>query len=178
MALPTNRPAPAGRRPQDAPSLTGVPPRPAPAPAGAELPDVVAQAVKSKAPKAHGEAKTAPKPSETARKKNEPGQEVAVPEGQTAADVARSITWLGVTYRPPDVWRERQPSLKEEFEYVMAGDHLPSEGPWRQLACVYAAPALGVIAALHVAIWILRSPARHITVWVLVAVAAATAYIV
>ncbi|MGI5122837.1 hypothetical protein ACQEU5_25300, partial [Marinactinospora thermotolerans] len=93
----------------------------------------------------------------------------AVPESQTAADVERAVRWLGVTYRPPDVWRERQPSLKEEWDFVMRGDHLPEAGIWRQAARAYAAPALAVCSALHIAIWILRSPARHATAWLVVA---------
>lgn len=100
---------------------------------------------------------------------------VAVTESRSAADAARAITWLGVTFRPPDVWRERQPSLKEEWEFVMDGSHLPEQGLWRAAARGYAAPAIAVITALHVLIWILRSPARHATAWAVLALVAGSA---
>ncbi|GAB3214277.1 hypothetical protein GCM10027294_53350 [Marinactinospora endophytica] len=133
-----------------------------------DLPDVLAQAVRG-APTG-----TPPQPEkeegkEEASPPGPPGAEIAVPESQTAADVERTIRWLGVTYRPPDVWRERQPSLAEEFQFAMDGSHLPESGPWRAAARAYAAPALAVCSALHIAIWILRSPARHATAWLVVA---------
>lgn len=173
MALPNeSRRAPGGRgrRPEDAPHLSAVPSAPGP-----ELPGVLTQAVLDKpapAPKAPEPGKPAPAPA--ASEDTAPaGGEVAVVD--SAADAARAITWLGVTFRPPDVWRERQPSLAEEWEFVMNGSHLPEQGPWRATARAYAAPALGVMAALHLAIWVLRSPARHATAWVLAAVAVVTA---
>ena len=93
-------------------------------------------------------------------------------ESRSAAEAERAIKWLGVTFRPPDVWRERQPSLSEEWAFVMDGSHLPEQGLWRAAARGYAAPALGVMAALHLAIWMLRSPARHATAWAIGLVAA------
>lgn len=96
-------------------------------------------------------------------------------ESPSAADAARAITWLGVTFRPPDVWRERQPSLREEWEFVMDGSHLPEQGLWRAAARGYAAPAIAVITALHFAIWVLRSPARHATAWAVLALVAGSA---
>ncbi len=175
MALPNeSRRAPGrGRRPEDAPHLSAVPSAP-----GLELPGVLAQAVKDASTR---EDTAAPAPESPTAPDPEPepdpgpGSEVEVADGQTAADVQRSIRWLGVTYRPPDVWRERQPSLAEEWEFVMRGSHLPESDLWRAAARGYAAPALGVMAALHLAIWVLRSPARHATAWVLAAVAVVTA---
>jgi hypothetical protein len=105
------------------------------------------------------------------------GTEV-VPAGQTAADVERTIRWLGVVYRPPDVWRQRQPSLEEEWRFVLDGSHLPESGPWRAAARAYAAPALALISALHLAVWVLRSPARHATAWVLAAAVVIGVYLV
>ncbi|RKS09995.1 hypothetical protein DFP74_5741 [Nocardiopsis sp. Huas11] len=112
-------------------------------------------------------------PTETAK---ETALVAVEPESRSAADAERAITWLGVTYRPPDIWRERQPCLKEEWDFVMKGDHLPGQGPWRAAARGYAVPAIGLIGVLHFLIWILRSPARQVTAWVvavLIAVSAA-----
>lgn len=193
MALPTNRrPAPAGRRPEDAPSLSVVPnSRPAEVEPEAGLPDALACAVldkttappKNPKPSMHEPKKPAPQPStepeETTptSEETEESTEVAVVEGRSAADADRAIRWLGVTYRPPDVWRERQPSLREEWEFVMDGSHLPEQGPWRAAARGYAAPAIGLITVLHVLIWVLRSPARHATAWAVVLLVAASAHL-
>ncbi|MFE6309306.1 hypothetical protein [Nocardiopsis sp. NPDC057823] len=100
---------------------------------------------------------------------------VAVTESRSAADADRAIRWLGVTFRPPDVWRERQPSLKEEWDFVLKGDHLPESDLWRAAARGYAAPAIAVITALHFLIWVLRSPARHATAWAVLALVAGSA---
>ncbi|WP_026119890.1 hypothetical protein [Nocardiopsis ganjiahuensis] len=187
MALPNeSRRAPAGRgrRPQDAPPLHAVPTTDnAPEPGVAGLPEAVARAVKAAPPAPERDqepVKAAPPPAPVAEEADPSappagpqapvpaGEDLAVAQdGRTAADVARSLTWLGVTYRPPDIWRQRQPSLREEFDFVMAGAHLPEQGPWRLLARLYAAPAMALIGVLHALIWILRSPARHATAWAL-----------
>lgn len=96
-------------------------------------------------------------------------------ESRSAAEAERAIRWLGVTYRPPDVWRERQPSLREEWEFVMDGSHLPEQGVWRAAARGYAAPTIALIGLLHLAVWILRSPARHATAWLVLALPVVTA---
>ncbi|SHK92412.1 hypothetical protein SAMN05421803_14313 [Nocardiopsis flavescens] len=180
---------PAASRPEPAP----VPEQAVPA-APAGLPEALAAAVlgpqapataKPKAPAAP--AAPAPAPERDQGAKPEASREAAagtdVPdtppqteetalvavESPSAADAARAITWLGVTFRPPDVWRERQPSLKEEWEFVLKGDHLPEQGLWRAAARGYAAPAIAVITALHVLVWVLRSPARHATAWAVLA---------
>ncbi|MGW5880266.1 hypothetical protein ACWFMI_27340 [Nocardiopsis terrae] len=111
-------------------------------------------------------------PPETAKE----GALVAVePQGRSAVEAERAIHWLGVTFRPPDVWRERQPSLKEEWLFVMDGSHLPEQGVWRAAARGYAAPAIALISGLHFLIWVLRSPARHATVWAVAALVAVSA---
>ena len=102
------------------------------------------------------------------------GAMVAV-DSPSAAEAARALTWLGVTYRPPDVWRERQPSLAEEWAFVLDGSHLPDSEVCRAAARGYAAPAIALISALHLAIWVLRSPARHATAWVVCLLVGTTA---
>lgn len=202
MALPneSRRPSGGGRRPEDAPRLTAVPTTTptGPAPAGLPpLPGVLAQAVLDKPAPAPQEPRQvapttapapppepAPEPEHPAEEPEQPdddseaapeGGQIAVVESQSAADAERAIKWLGVTFRPPDVWRERQPCLAEEWAFVMDGSHLPEEGLWRALARGYAAPAIAVITALHFAIWVLRSPARHATAWAVALVAAVSA---
>src|SRR5699024_3336852 len=39
----------------------------------------------------------------------------------------------------------------------------------------YAAPTIALIGALHLAVWILRSPARHATAWLVLALPVVTA---
>ncbi|MFI6579348.1 hypothetical protein ACIBFB_26495 [Nocardiopsis sp. NPDC050513] len=121
-----------------------------------------------------GAEPTAPDTTPTSTETTKETALVAV-ESRSAAEAERAIKWLGVTFRPPDVWRERQPSLKEEWDFVMKGDHLPEQGLWRAAARGYAAPAIGVISLLHFLIWVLRSPARHATVWAVVALTAVSA---
>jgi|SRR5699024_3806158 len=185
MAL-SNQPrrAPTRRRPQDAPRLSVVPrtAEPDPSTGRLDLPEALAGAVLDQAtpPKTANTAQAPtekPKPQETAPagQETEESTEVAVVEGRSAADAERAIRWLGVTYRPPDVWRERQPSLKEEWDFVMDGSHLPEQGPWRAAARGYAAPTIALIGALHLAVWILRSPARHATAWLVLALPVVTA---
>ncbi|KOX18056.1 hypothetical protein [Nocardiopsis sp. NRRL B-16309] len=118
--------------------------------------------------------KDAPTSTDTPTETSEETALVAV-ESPSAAEAERAIKWLGVTFRPPDVWRERQPSLREEWAFVMDGSHLPEEGLWRALARGYAAPAIGVITVLHFLTWVLRSPARHATAWVVAALIAVSA---
>ncbi|MGW8438833.1 hypothetical protein ACWGKS_27105 [Nocardiopsis sp. NPDC055879] len=197
MALPNeSRRAPGrGRRPEDAPRLTAVPtsdPEPTPAPAG--LPEALACAVldpqtppktKPKAPEppaSEPEAPSAPQTPAPAPEQDQGAQAAAAAsaelvevESRSAAEAERAIRWLGVTYRPPDVWRERQPSLREEWEFVMDGSHLPEQGVWRAAARGYAAPTIALIGALHLAVWILRSPARHATAWLVLALPVVTA---
>ncbi|MGW9351733.1 hypothetical protein [Nocardiopsis flavescens] len=147
----------------------------APAPR-AEQPSVAVPAASAPAPERDQDTKPttpqAPKEASTeAPTTTETTKETALVavESPSAADAAAAITWLGVTFRPPDVWRERQPSLKEEWEFVMDGSHLPEAGLWRAAARGYAAPAIAVITALHVLVWVLRSPARHATAWAVLA---------
>ncbi|WP_116247732.1 hypothetical protein [Nocardiopsis sp. FIRDI 009] len=198
MALPNeSRRAPArDRRPEDAPRLSVVPSVPAPSPAS--LPEVLADAVLGpQAPPKTRTTEPVPEPADTTAARppapapdqgqgakpqtpkdvpTETTKETALVavESRSAAEAERAIKWLGVTFRPPDVWRERQPSLREEWEFVMKGDHLP-EGLWRAAARGYAAPAIGVISLLHFLIWVLRSPARHATAWVVVALTVVSA---
>lgn len=191
MALPTeSRRAPSGRgrRPEDAPRLAAVPETTTSDPPVPGLPEALARAVKPpQQPRLVPERSSEPEPDPAGQNSGQGGsgeaeeetpptpspasastpvsEELVVTESRSAADVARAISVLGVTYRPPDVWRERQPSLREEWEFVMDGSHLPENDVWRALARGYAAPAMALIAALHLAIWILRSPARHATAW-------------
>lgn len=188
MALPNEscRPSGGGRRPEDAPRLSVVPTSPPAEPGAADtppLPGVLAQAVldtpatapekpRQAAPTAAPAPWPEPElPAEEPEQHNDgqeaapEGGQVAVVESPSAAEAERAIRWLGVTFRPPDVWRERQPSLEEEWKFVMDGSHLPEEGLWRAAARGYAAPAIGLMAALHLAVWVLRSPARHATAW-------------
>jgi len=198
MALPNeDRRAPGrGRRPEDAPPLAAVPtPNTTSAPAVLPLPAALAQAVLDK-PATPAPEKTEPQEPPAPRTESAPaptptpepeqpvqeekeaapeGGEVVVVQSCSAADAARAITWLGVTYRPPDVWRERQPSLSEEWAFVMKGDHLPEQGPWRAAARGYAVPAMGLITVLHALIWVLRSPARNATAWAVGLLVAASA---
>ena len=194
MALPNeSRRAPGrGRRPEDAPRLHAVPasvptrtpePETGPESAPAGLPEALACAVldpqnRPKAPakpeppvsEPEPEAPSAPQTPAPVPEQDQGAQAAATTElveveSRSAAEAERAIKWLGVTYRPPDVWRERQPSLREEWEFVMDGSHLPEQGVWRAAARGYAAPAIGLITALHFVIWVLRSPARHATAW-------------
>lgn len=168
---------------------------PEPAPAG--LPDALACAVldtqtppktKPKAPtKPVSEPDAASVPqtpapvpeqdqgAEPAAAATDTSAELVEVESRSAAEAERAIRWLGVTYRPPDVWRERQPSLREEWEFVMDGSHLPEQGVWRAAARGYAAPTIALIGLLHLAVWILRSPARHATAWIVLALPVVTA---
>lgn len=157
----TGRASGRGRRPEDAPALAAVSSVPSPAVVSAGLPEALAAAVlgNQAPPEAAKEAAL-----------------VAV-ESRSAAEADRAIRWLGVTFRPPDVWRERQPSLREEWEFVLDGSHLPEQGLWRAAARGYAAPAIGLITLLHFLIWVLRSPARHATAWVVVALVAGSAHL-
>lgn len=194
-----------GRRPEDAPALAAVPSAPTSgkaataAPAG--LPEALAAAVldpkappktEPRPPKARTAEPAAPPTStperdqgaeptapETAPTGTEATQETAVVavESRSAAEAERAIKWLGVTFRPPDVWRERQPSLAEEWDFVMDGSHLPDREVWRAAARGYAAPAIGLITALHFLIWVLRSPARHATAWAVVLLIAGSAHL-
>lgn len=184
------------RRPEDAPPLRAVSGTDQSAPhqeadAAGVLPEALARAIKAPAPGAGEDEKTNdptdPEPQGRAEQPEGEGQElgqgagqgpheqvtagdggaVAVVEGRSAQDAARALTWLGVTFRPPDVWHERQPSLEEEWRFVMDGSHLPDSEVWKAAARGYAAPAIALISALHLAIWVLRSPARHATAWTL-----------
>lgn len=202
MALPNeSRRAPGrGRRPEDAPRLHAVPasvptrtpePETGPESAPAGLPEALACAVldpqnrpKTKPPvsEPEPEAPSAPQTPAPVPEQDQGAQAAAAAttelvevESRSAAEAERAIKWLGVTYRPPDVWRERQPSLREEWEFVMDGSHLPEQGPWRAAARGYAAPTIALIGALHLAVWILRSPARHATAWIVLALPAVTA---
>ncbi|MET9713367.1 hypothetical protein [Nocardiopsis alba] len=173
--------------------MAAVPEPTTPDPSGLGLPEALARAVKPpQQPRLVPERSSEPEPAPASQNSGQNGsgeaeeeptptpvpasaptegsstpvsEELVVTESRSAADVARAISVLGVTYRPPDVWRERQPSLKEEWKFVMDGSHLPENDVWRALARGYAAPAMALIAALHLAIWILRSPARHATAW-------------
>ncbi|CAL9623368.1 hypothetical protein SUDANB121_05900 (plasmid) [Nocardiopsis dassonvillei] len=173
QAPPTAKPkAPAAPAPRTEQPADPAPAAPAPAPERG-------QGAKPTAPpspkEASKEAATSTDVPDTPPETTKETALVAVTESRSAADAARAITWLGVTFRPPDVWRERQPSLKEEWEFVMDGSHLPEQGLWRAAARGYAAPAIAVITALHVLIWVLRSPARHATAWAVLALVAGSA---
>ena len=190
----TGRASGRGRRPEDAPALAAVSSVPSPAVVSAGLPEALAAAVLgnqappaavSKTPAART-AGPAPEPVQdvgaaeaSAATSPETAKEAALVavESRSAAEADRAIRWLGVTFRPPDVWRERQPSLREEWEFVLDGSHLPEQGLWRAAARGYAAPAIGLITLLHFLIWVLRSPARHATAWVVVALVAGSAHL-
>jgi hypothetical protein len=157
--------APAARTSEPAPQRTDTSAARVPAPAPERGQDA--------GPTAPEDAPTsADTPPETAK---ETAVVAVETESLSAIEAERAIRWLGVTFRPPDVWRERQPSLKEEWAFVMDGSHLPEEGLWRALARGYAAPAIAVITVLHGLIWVLRSPARHATAWMVVALIAVSA---
>ncbi|OOC52480.1 MULTISPECIES: hypothetical protein [Nocardiopsis] len=154
--------APAARSAEPAPQRTDTSvARPAPAPEGEQGAEPTA-------------SDTAPTSTDTPAETRGEATLVAV-ESRSAAEADRAIRWLGVTFRPPDVWRERQPCLAEEWAFVMDGSHLPESEVWRAAARGYAAPAIGLITVLHFAIWILRSPARHATAWALGLVAVISA---
>lgn len=195
--------APRGRRPEDAPALSAVsaPTSSTAVPmglpqelAGAVLHTQTPPAARTGGPTPQPRAESpvrgpAPAPGEDQGTQTEAPKSTGTPpeaepetalvavESRSAAEAERAITWLGVTFRPPDVWRERQPSLKEEWDFVMKGAHLPEQGLWRAAARGYAAPAIGLITALHFLIWVLRSPARHATAWAVVALVAGSAHL-
>lgn len=148
-------------KPASEPEVTSAPQTPAPVPEQD-------QGAQTAAPATTPASTDAPPEADTTT-------ELVEVESRSAAEAERAIRWLGVTYRPPDVWRERQPSLKEEWAFVMDGSHLPEQGVWRAAARGYAAPTIALIGALHLAVWILRSPARHATAWLVLALPVVTA---
>lgn len=178
----TGRASGRGRRPEDAPALAAVSSVPSPAVVSAGLPEALAAAVlgNQAPPEAEspvrGPAPT-PEPVQDVGTAEASAASLVAVESRSAAEADRAIRWLGVTFRPPDVWRERQPSLREEWEFVLDGSHLPEQGLWRAAARGYAAPAIGLITLLHFLIWVLRSPARHATAWVVVALVAGSAHL-
>lgn len=95
----------------------------------------------------------------------------------TAADLSRQALWLKATFRPPDVWAVRQPSAKEEWEFVKAAAHLPESATVRTLARAYSYPAVAGIVAGLLLIWIARSPARGMTAALVAVLVTATCYL-
>jgi hypothetical protein len=83
--------------------------------------------------------------------------------------------WFRQTFQPPDLLRNRRPSVAESWWYALCGEQHPAEGSAARICSIgYACLSLPVRTALAYLDWIVDRPARAVVFFGLYALLAQT----